>query len=71
MRKIILICDRCNKKYDPWDSKGKELYGIAEIDYSNYETTIDGKMDLCEHCYLSLEKWFNNYNMEDNIDGKN
>ena len=58
MRKIIMICDRCGKKYDPWETKGKELYGIAEIDYSDFEPQLDMKMDLCEPCYLSLEKWW-------------
>ena len=64
MRKIILICDRCGKQYDHWEDKGKELYGIAEIDYSNREPTLDGKKDLCEECYLSLEKWWNNNGVE-------
>ena len=59
MRKIILICDRCGKQYIPWNiGKGKELYGIAEIDYSDFEPMLDMKMDLCESCYLSLEKWW-------------
>lgn len=59
MKKIILICDRCGKQYAPWNTdKGKELYGIAEIDYSDPEPMLDMKMDLCESCYLSLEKWW-------------
>lgn len=58
MRKIILICDRCGKQYNSWDIKGKELYGIAEIDYFDYEPMLDMKMDLCESCYHSFEKWW-------------
>lgn len=59
MRRIIMICDRCGKQYKPWDdNKGKELYGIAEITYDYDEPELDAKMDLCEECYLSLEKWW-------------
>lgn len=60
MRQIILICDRCGKQYNAWTYKSKELYGIAEIDYSDYEPILDIKLDLCEECYHSFEKWLNN-----------
>ena len=60
MRRIIMICDRCGKQYESWNTKGKELYGIAEIDYSDYEPMLDMKMDLCESCYHSFEKWWKN-----------
>ena len=58
MKKLILICDRCGKQYESWETKGKELYGIAEIEYTDYEPMLGMKMDLCESCYLSLEKWW-------------
>lgn len=61
MRKIIMICDRCGKQYKPWNcNKNQELYGIAEIIYDNYEPELDAKMNLCEDCYHSFEKWWNN-----------
>lgn len=59
MKKIIMICDRCGKEYQSWGRDGSELYGIAEIVYDNHEPYLDSKMDLCEKCYLSLEKWMN------------
>lgn len=59
MKKIVLICDRCGKQYNSWGTKWKELYGIAKIDYSDFEPMFDMKMDLCEPCYLSFKKWLN------------
>ena len=67
MRKLILICDRCGKQYNPWETKGRELYGIAEIDYSDNEPMLDTKMDLCEPCYLSLEKWWKDPELKEGV----
>lgn len=64
MRQIILICDRCGKQYNAWTYKSKELYGIAEIDYSDYEPMLDMKKDLCEECYHSFEKWWIDVELE-------
>ena len=57
MKKITMICDRCGKEYKQVD-KNAELYGIAEVSYDGYEPELDAKKDLCEQCYLSLEKWW-------------
>lgn len=58
MKKIILICDRCGKQYNKWNDKGKELYGFADVIYDDFEPQLDIKKDLCERCYLDLEKWW-------------
>lgn len=58
MKKITYICDRCGKEYNVWQANKTELYGVAEICYDSYHATLDEKMDLCEQCYLSLEKWW-------------
>ena len=63
MKRITMVCDRCGKEYKPWN-KDLELYGVAEIIHDDYEPQMDSKMDLCEDCYHSLEKWWSNCEYE-------
>ncbi len=59
MRKLIMICDRCKKEFEKWNHKKKELYGIAEFVYDDYDPYLDSAKDLCKSCYTELENWWN------------
>ena len=60
MRKIIMYCDRCKKEFTKWNHKKTEVLGIAEVIYDDTDPHLDEQKDLCESCYIELEKWWNN-----------
>jgi hypothetical protein len=65
-------CDRCNKTYEKNSNTllktlnnpivcGYEDYGAAHIKFSNYTFSIESSWkDLCDECFLELEKWLLN-----------
>jgi hypothetical protein len=64
MRKVVMYCDRCKKEFEKWNHKRNELIGVGEIVYdsvfnSGSEPYLDSQKDLCEECYIELEKWWN------------
>ena len=59
MRKIITYCDRCKKEFKKWNNKQNELIGVGEINYYSGDPYLDSQKDLCESCYIELEKWWN------------
>ena len=59
MRKIVMYCDRCKKKFEKWDHKKDELLGISEIVYDvGGNPYLDLPKDLCESCYIELKNWW-------------
>ena len=59
MRKIVMYCDRCKKEFAKWNHKKNEVYGIAELVYSdNSDLYLNEPKDLCESCYTELENWW-------------
>lgn len=61
MCKLVMYCDRCKKEFEKWNHKRNELIGVGEIVYGFGDTHIDIQKDLCEACYVELEKWWNFY----------
>lgn len=59
MRKVVMYCDRCQKKFEKWNHKKPELYGVAEIVHDSGVPYLDEQKDLCESCYTELVKWWN------------
>ena len=65
MRKVVMYCDRCKKEFEKWNHKRNELIGVGEIIYdsvvfgSGGDPYLDSQKDLCEECYVELEKWWN------------
>ena len=59
MRKIVMYCDRCKKKFESWNHKRTEVYGVAEFVYDDNDPQLDEPKDLCESCYTELENWWN------------
>ena len=58
MRKIVMYCDRCKKKFEKWNHKRKERYGVAKFVYDTNDPYLDNPKDLCESCYNELAYWF-------------
>lgn len=58
MIKTVIYCDRCKKEFKKWNHKRNELIGICEMVYESYVPYPDVKKDLCESCYIELEKWW-------------
>lgn len=61
MCKLVMYCDRCKKEFEKWNHKRHELIGVGEIVYDSYDPYLDNQKDLCEECYVELEKWWNFY----------
>lgn len=59
MRKVVMYCDRCGKNFEKWNHKKPELLGVAEFVYGDGDPYLDVQYDLCESCYIELEKWWN------------
>lgn len=57
MRKIVMYCDRCNKEFEKWDHRHKQLIGVADLKYE-YPYLSPSQKDLCESCYTELENWW-------------
>lgn len=60
MTVVKMYCDRCGKEFEKWNHKHKEIIGIADFVHDgDTNFYLDTQKDLCELCYMDLERWWN------------
>lgn len=59
MTVVKMYCDRCGKEFEKWNHNHKEIIGIADFVYDTGDRHLSNEKDLCELCYMDLERWWN------------